>query len=202
MAQSTGARSNGPVSGDPVTGMNDQLWVVTAFFVLLGLLILLFGIFILRTVSLSPSSINIPRFIGTRRVEIRNIAGVGLLYRVTMSGYCWIGYVWCADGRRSVLPSISVGTGRIGEDGNYSDLLRKKAAQQVRDIYLRVLKMQGPGGQLATRAFQKHDTREHMRKGDTRCIAYWSPDGEMGRFGEIEPSKRVWWRPAPPRRRQ
>ena len=183
------------------TGMNDQLWGATALFASLGLLILSVGKFLLRTVSLSSSSIHIPRFIGTRRVALQNIAGIGLLYRVSMSGYCWLGFVWDSDGRRFVLPSISVGTGRIAENGQYNDLLRHKAAKEVREIYLRVLNKQGPHGALATRALQKHDRRVHIRKTDTRCVAFWSPDGEMGYFAEIEPSKRVWWRPAPPRRR-
>lgn len=152
-----------------------------------------------RSVSLTNSVLRIPAVIGTQRIAVSDIAGIGMLYGGLLDMRGWQGYVWDVHGKRYVLRSVSTRARRfVPYDAmNYAAVSHTKAGQCMKNMYARVASLQGPHGALATMELQKLDNRRRVRRSDrgNSVVAFWSPNGSMGPFERHGPS----WRKPPQR---
>lgn len=167
---------------------------------------LVFGFIIrlmLRPVRLTPTVLSIPRGRSPLDIPVADIAGVGLVFKHTVPPgrappIGWYLMVWRQDGssERTAISYLPIryrkGTGEsaklslsaIGFDPvtgtDRSALAQSQAAHIARDLYARILALQGVGGPLATRALERHP--DAGRLSVSPVTAWWSPsDGELGR---------------------
>lgn len=166
------------------------------------LLVLVVPVF--RAVVVTRVAIRIPNGFKTNVVATAEIAGVGLLYRRTPNSRApegWFLELWDGAGHRHqigkvfragiVLPTppgqkralISLRVNRPPDWPLPSEDLGVLAASRpgkiATSVYEFVIEAQGPRGPLAARALQKHERAD--RWAVTKTLAWWSPDGEMGR---------------------
>lgn len=172
---------------------------------LFALLVLFGALPILRQVTVTDTILSIPRFIRGKKIPVSQIMGVGLLYRRTPHTRApegWFLEVWESSGAMTQLGQYIVTSllertpPKSGEKRSFirfgRDLARPlphedaavlaatRPGRIATEIYEWVLSRQGPNGPLATRAAQKSATYEGS--GLTQNLAWWSPDGTMGRL--------------------
>jgi hypothetical protein len=157
-----------------------------------------------KPIRLGPTSLAIPRGRTPLVIPIEDIAGVGLAFKHTVPPHRappigWYLMVWRRDGtaertaiswlptryRKGASESSKLSWSAKGFDPvvgtDRSALEASRAAQVARDVYTRILTIQGPGGPLATGALQRHP--DPGRFSVSPVTAWWSPDGELGRPG-------------------
>ena len=99
----------------------------------------------------------------------------------------WRLYIWRADGTGEKTGYVYVPR-RLRMPSNYDpvagseipDLNVSRAATVARDLDRRLLAAPGSDGPLATRRLEQHSLAVRLDPYD-RAIAYWSPDGQIGR---------------------
>lgn len=187
----------GLVSGEPV--LDAFGGVVTVFALAFGSLIRLLR----RPVRLSPTLLTIPRGRSPLAIPVADIAGVGLVFKQTVPPnrappIGWYLTVWRQDGssertaiswlptryRKGTGESAKLSLSASGFDPvtgtDRSALEESQAAHVARDLYTRILALQGAGGPLATKALERHP--DAARFSVSPITAWWSPsDGELGR---------------------
>lgn len=161
----------------------------------------------LRPAVLDNIALRLPGGFGTKRVLVGDIAGVGLLYRVPSGGRFpmgWYTQVWDKNGHlyaldKSVVTStraerrtqgpLTRQKGRFVWERDWSlplphedaeELASTRPGRAAKEIYDRVLELQGPTGPLALRELQKL-TKAPAADYLGSVKAWWSPDGTMGR---------------------
>jgi hypothetical protein len=152
---------------------------------------------LMRRVTLTSSELRIPRRLKTISIPVADVAGVGLLYLVYPMGQArWAPYAWRQDGSRERVGTTSVravSTWMGGKRPSYP-MTRKDprtwlaesaesvgsshGARMTRQLYERVLAIQGPGGSLGTQQLQRYVKLNYAEV--PRVTAYWSPDGQIG----------------------
>ncbi len=171
---------------------------------IIGVILGIGAVSLARAIVLTTSEIRIPQFIGTRRIGIAEIAGIGLVRRIARRNYgtidAWELSVWTSDGHKTVAQR---GFSYISEEypkgfmtskrtepgaalirlpeNEILRLVSSPAAQVARQVYRGVLQLQGASGELARRHLQKHVKLQKSH--DSGILGYWSPDGEIGMIG-------------------
>jgi hypothetical protein len=132
-------------------------------------------------------------------IGMSEIAGIGMLYTHTAGyGGYWRLFIWRDDGSMERTeftyllgrsPRLAPGKGRWNwaRQANYDPvasseieaLNASRAAAVGRDICRRVVAVQGPDGQLATRHLEKRQPPIQLAP-YIQVIAYCSPDGQCG----------------------
>jgi hypothetical protein len=159
-----------------------------------------------RPVVVDHGALQIPKGFSTTVLPLSDISGVGLVYRRQPRAEGWWLEVWDATGerveiRRFVLsswsyPRLAPGAKRQ-EHGqrdwtipvpheNADDLAASKPGRVAACLYDAVMSCQGSGGRLAVQAMQEHVEHEPQRSDSP--IAWWSPDGSMGRAKGLPPA--------------
>lgn len=159
-----------------------------------------------RSLVITTAEVRIPVGFRTATIRTDQVAGIGLLYRRTPNSRApegWFLELWDGTARRYQVgrifraglrlptppgekrPLIGLRVNRPAEwplPGEDPALLgNSKPGQIARSIYDFVLKVQGPHGPLAEQELQKHERAD--RWAVTKTLAWWSPDGQMGRVG-------------------
>jgi hypothetical protein len=166
-----------------------------------GVEVLLGGALIAATspaIMLGTDAIRIWHGLKFINIGVSEIAGVGMLYSHTAGyGGSWRLSIWRDDdsceatGYTYLLgraPRLAPGKGeRWVRQATYDPvaaseipaLNASRAATVGKDVCQRILAIQGPDGELATRHLEKHQRPVRLTP-YTQVIAYWSPDGQTG----------------------
>jgi hypothetical protein len=152
----------------------------------------------LRPMRISDGNLHVPTAFGSRTIPLSAISGVGLMYRLIPRLTGWTPVVWGqnglpvqlgrwtvltwknpgAKGARKILQVQRDWTAPVDhEDAGY--LASTRAGQATTAIYDAALAWQGRTGPLCTQALEKAITYDP--NASARLIAWWSPDGSMGR---------------------
>ena len=162
-----------------------------------------------RPLRLNETSLFIPKGFHSDEIPVGDVAGVGLVFKHTtpparapLTG--WYLMIWTKDGTEHVtnivwLPmtygktigsttkkSLSARNFDAVQGTDPAKLSEVPAAIAAKDIYERVLGVQGNQGPLATLAFQRHPRRNAYAV--SPITAYWSPDGAFGYPPASQPS--------------
>jgi hypothetical protein len=159
-----------------------------------------------RPLVITTAEVRIPAGFRTATIRTDQVAGIGLLYRRTPNSRApegWFLELWDDTARRYQVgrifraglrlptppgekrPLIGLRVNRPadwplpGEDPGV--LANSRPGKIARSVYDFVLRVQGPGGPLAQQELQKHVRAD--RWAATKTLAWWSPDGQMGRVG-------------------
>jgi hypothetical protein len=163
-------------------------------------------------ITLRAGTLRIPRGVfHTTRIAVSDITGIGLAFRLAgrapgwhltvwrgpgageLTGISYVPMVWRNRGHKAarkflVLPAVSAGREfslRQFDPAAETDVARLVATHPgrvARELYQRVLSLQGPGGLLATTQQQMH-VPVPGRWAVSTARAVWSPDGVMTRPG-------------------
>jgi hypothetical protein len=176
--------------------------VITAMFV--PLYVLLIGSFG-RPLIIERGTLRIPKAFGHREISLKTLSGVGLVYRQVPRTPGWLLQLWGDDGkpievRRFTVtsmrnPTLASGVKRrIGgmrdwtvplPNENTRALGLSRAGCVATTIFDSALASQGPGGPLLRLAKQKAVLYDPNSLSKT--LAWWSPDGYMGRAKGLPP---------------
>lgn len=181
---------------DPALALGIFMCVLAAPLVALNLLQL-------RRTVITDHLIRLPRFFKTNLIPIDEVTGVGMVFIIQPGNPSrspgWYVQVWNGGGERTpVLPYFAIREPHWSRDrkrkiaanldssglpfeGNSSALALTRGGQIATSIYSWVSSRQGPEGVLAMRAWQKNVRSQSTGFGTERCLAWWSPDGTMGR---------------------
>jgi hypothetical protein len=166
--------------------------VIGACGVLLFVPIVMVGISrTIRAVTLTHSVIHFPTAFGFKRLPISSVAGIGMWHWCTVGtnrpeGWCV--EVWDITGKRIEVDRFSQWNGgtRLNEAPEISfspweieHVSTTRPGQMALDMYSWVLEHQGPAGPLVSENLQKSQGRNKWDM--VNAIAWWSPDGTMGR---------------------
>ena len=148
---------------------------------------LLSGVWAARPLVITKRQVRIPGLIRTKRIDVPNVAGVGLWYMRRVAGrggaQGWSLVLVEQSGdpvfiERIIVAAWSTTVNRpfVGDDA--ARLGRTRAGRKAIAIHDWIVQQQGPDGPLASKALQKeaHYSRWPLRQ----TYAWWSPDGQIG----------------------
>jgi len=170
--------------------------VITAMFI--PLYALLLGNFV-RPLTIERGILKIPTTFGHREVSLGTLSGVGLIYRLVPRTPGWMLHIWDDSGELIPIgrftvtsmrgPSLASGVKRrVGgvkdwtiplPKENMKVLALSRSGRAATTIFNSVLACQGTGGSLVVSAKQKAVVYDPNSL--TKMLAWWSPDGYMGR---------------------
>ena len=187
------------LAGTARGGFSLFLFVYGAIFAVLFVAAVIFHS---RPVVISNTSVRIPKLIGQEHLPLAAIAGVGLVYyfslrvnaRLPKPAGEWRLSVWDSAGREYKLFRFSIRTGqprgmnrytagdfhgRLPHE-EYSYLANCRAGRVALAIYQAATRVQRGLGPLALLALEKHRVYDMDSRYEV-ALAWWSPDGTMGR---------------------
>ena len=171
----------GVIQGD------DALWIIGALITAATLpFVALMGSAALRPMVLTDEFLQVPGAVRSRRIYLGDIAGVGLLYREGVpSG--WFLEAWDFTGTTFEIDRMAIITGhrdRKAPQEDAGELAHSRAGEAAKEIYERALARQGPEGPLARQGPEGPLSVGAIQAvSDATTLAWWSPDGTMGRVG-------------------
>lgn len=142
-----------------------------------------------RSLAVVNGSLRIARGLGSRSIALTSVTGVGLLFQYrfrSMSG--WYLTIWDDVGDQHVLEQFVLAAPGWQLPQKQEPKLPHEDSQQLqssrpgqiaRQLFDLAMNAQGPTGLLATEHRQTRASTDPY--GTTQTIAYWSPDGNIGR---------------------
>lgn len=164
------------------------------------------GAVALRPVVIADGTVRIPGVFSTRIVPLSAITGVGLVYRAGRQTAGWTPMVWHGADQQVILVRWLVTTWRLrpgqrssawssrtpdwslplpNEDSDY--LSSTRAGRAATQIYRAALAWQGHHGPLMHQARQT--AIAYNPNLSAPMLAWWSPDGTMGRAAGLPPPR-------------
>ncbi len=177
------------VVGVDIVGGRAQLGLILGGVELLAAVVLAAAL--VPVIMLRPDLVRIWHGLKFVNIGTSEVAGIGMLctrgggIRVEIR---WRLYIWRSDGTGERTGYVYVPR-RMRMPSNYDpvaaseipDLKASRAATVGRDLDRRLLAAQEADGPLATRRLEQHSLAVRLDPYD-RAIAYWSPDGQIGRL--------------------